>query len=518
MNIVQIYKPEQLILMDNSTTNMDDMEVDPYKTVKRKRGNSQKNLQNPSKIPKKLQKQNIDPALTGSQSVNNVTSTKSAQRTGSSIQLLNPGQNTPDNPGGSTQITSKPKAIEAKVSLQVLQNYIKSSSSVISLKELSLQPFVKESCKHVRIQCASLEIKEKIIKLLAIHQIPYYTYTEKSDKSVVYVLNGYDVSSDPDSILEDLKEHNIPAVKVTTIVQSSDSRKAVHLVHFQNDSININLLNHQHKSVYGAKLRWEVRTRNNNNKKLTQCHNCQRWGHSSLHCTFPARCVKCNSNHSTKDCTRIRSSEIPPKCVNCGGDHTANYSKCPEAIRYYQRTRPISKIQKSKQTPPTIHNSSAWESQNVNYNHDFPNTLMCASDQPDQTSAKACSCSVKPSSVQHRIEEAKHSVDPTTITSNNNSNSYQIPQEKLSELVKVQVSDIVKESLVSLAPLLSLPSSKLEILLKVLIKLIDLISGSQNLDQLIEHFFTLTPNSTNSSSGEFKNLNKVSRSSNENGS
>lgn len=486
------------------------MEVDDFKSVKRKGNNNSKNSQKPTKIPKK----NLDPTLTRSQTVKKPTSTKSDKLNDSSNLPLDPDPVNSTDPSNERQdpLTSRPKPIEAKVSLQALQNYIKSSNSAISLSEVSLNPFIKESCKHVRIQCTSLEIKEKIIKLLTSHQIPYFTFTEKSDKSVVYVLNGYDITSDPESILEDLKDHRIPATKVTTIVKSSESRKAVHLVHFQKDAININLLNHQHKNVYGAKVRWEIRTRSNNNKKLTQCHNCQRWGHSSLRCTFPARCVKCDINHATTSCTRIRSDEVPPKCVNCGGDHTANYSKCPEAIKYSQRTHPKPKIQSSHQIPSrnlSTHNSNAWAS-HTNYNQNFPNTLNYNPTQPVQTSTMCCCCNkILPASVQHRIEVAKNSPDLSS-NSSQNINTKSSPKENSSEPVRENHSDPVKDILVSLAPMLSLPPNKLEVLLKVILKLTDLISGSQFPSQLFEHLFQ-TPIS-NFSSGESEKLIEASSS------
>lgn len=470
------------------------MEVDNFKTAKRKGSNLQKNSQNQTKIPKK----NLDPTLTRSQTTKKSTSTKS--------DIINDSSNLPSVPVSTpltsndhqVPITSKPKPIEAKVSLQVLQNYIKSSSSVITLSEISINPFIKESCKHVRIQCSSLAIKEKIINLLTTHQIPFYTFTEKSDKSIVYVLNGYDVSSDPNSILEDLKELNIPATKVTTIVHSSESRKAVHLVHFQQDTININILNHQHKNVNGAKVRWEVRTRSKENKKLTQCHNCQRWGHSSLRCTFPARCVKCDRNHATTNCTRIRSDDIPPKCVNCGGNHTANYSKCPEAIKYSQRTRPQPKIQPIHQTTANNRFINAWTSPTT-YNQNFPNTLNSNSNS-HQTSSSCCSCKKTISaSVQHRIQEAQRSPD-LPVNSSHNINISQPLQQNQSEPAKVNNSDPVKDILVSLAPILSLPSSKLEIVVKFIIKLTDLITSSQIPDQLFERLFS-SPTSINPSGG-----------------
>lgn len=83
----------------------------------------------------------------------------------------------------------------------------------------------------------------------------------------------------------------------------------------------------------------------------SQCHACQGFGHSSLHCGHTARCVKCGEQHFTKDCTK--TPDLPPKCCNCGGEHTANYRKCPaffsEMARLSQSRKPTTKTQ-----PPPV--------------------------------------------------------------------------------------------------------------------------------------------------------------------
>ncbi|CAI6377466.1 unnamed protein product [Macrosiphum euphorbiae] len=63
-----------------------------------------------------------------------------------------------------------------------------------------------------------------------------------------------------------------------------------------------------------------------------QCFSCQRFGHSSIQCGHPPRCVKCGKNHPSKECTKLK--EDSPTYCNCNGKHTANYRGCP----YYTYT------------------------------------------------------------------------------------------------------------------------------------------------------------------------------------
>ena len=59
-----------------------------------------------------------------------------------------------------------------------------------------------------------------------------------------------------------------------------------------------------------------------------------------------AKCVKCASDHSTRECTKDLIS--PATCSNCNGSHPANYRQCPKYIAY---ARPFSS---PTQTPPAL--------------------------------------------------------------------------------------------------------------------------------------------------------------------
>ena len=58
-----------------------------------------------------------------------------------------------------------------------------------------------------------------------------------------------------------------------------------------------------------------------------QCHNCQHYGHTRNNCCHEPKCVKCDGNHPTNECSKDRHS--PPKCALCTKEHTANFKGCP---------------------------------------------------------------------------------------------------------------------------------------------------------------------------------------------
>jgi hypothetical protein len=107
----------------------------------------------------------------------------------------------------------------------------------------------------------------------------------------------------------------------------------MYLVHFDS-SININVLSHNHRIIDGIIVKWENLKKSQNH--VTQCFNCQRWGHASINCGLPSRCVKCTDSHAKGECSR-NSRDGEPECCNCNGNHSANHRGCPVFKQYCER-------------------------------------------------------------------------------------------------------------------------------------------------------------------------------------
>lgn len=70
------------------------------------------------------------------------------------------------------------------------------------------------------------------------------------------------------------------------------------------------------------------------NSGPAQYFNCQNFGHSLQSCLLTARCVKCEKEHPTKECSNPKSEKT--HCCNCGGEHAANYRECPHYIEQHK--------------------------------------------------------------------------------------------------------------------------------------------------------------------------------------
>lgn len=69
--------------------------------------------------------------------------------------------------------------------------------------------------------------------------------------------------------------------------------------------------------------------------QLTQCFNCQKWGHRASHCRGKETCAKCGDKHASKDCTK--EGNLEAKCANCGDNHPAWHRDCPHRMREIKR-------------------------------------------------------------------------------------------------------------------------------------------------------------------------------------
>jgi hypothetical protein len=84
---------------------------------------------------------------------------------------------------------------------------------------------------------------------------------------------------------------------------------------------------------------------------LTQCFNCQKFGHVWANCRQPPRCLWCGGGHIHKECPEKGNAASTPSCCNCKlaeGEkpHPSNYRGCSHA-RDEMRNR------KAQRTPKT---------------------------------------------------------------------------------------------------------------------------------------------------------------------
>jgi hypothetical protein len=75
-------------------------------------------------------------------------------------------------------------------------------------------------------------------------------------------------------------------------------------------------------------------------KAISQCANCQVYGHTKAYCGYSPRCVRCGNGHPSSSCQKTRD-ELPC-CALCQESHPANYKGCSVYKELQYRKKPSS--------------------------------------------------------------------------------------------------------------------------------------------------------------------------------
>ena len=201
--------------------------------------------------------------------------------------------------------------------------------------------FCKILNKNVtNVYCRSLVDYQKTKDLMERDSIRFYSYTPRALRPynvVVKGLSGCYEEEDVRGHLADLKIQ-LELVKVSHI---GADRWLLQLGR-QSDL----------EGLYQVKYFLHCRVYMTKYKKsgVTQCFNCQRFGHVAINCKMQFRCVKCASTHTPGACPILSREEEaenpeevgparpPVKCVNCNAfGHTAGSLQCPKRLAILKR-------------------------------------------------------------------------------------------------------------------------------------------------------------------------------------
>lgn len=150
--------------------------------------------------------------------------------------------------------------------------------------------------------------------------LAFHTYSEKEERTHAFVLEGLDEDVLSEEIFEELALKNI---KVTKVYKMRNTRLTKFLI-ITDKTVTLRFLTINIRVMNYTRINW---TRYNNKWVATQCHRCQKWGHSTTNCEASPACLKCAGDHLTATCTLGPQSQ--PKCANCGGEHLARCAECP---------------------------------------------------------------------------------------------------------------------------------------------------------------------------------------------
>lgn len=211
---------------------------------------------------------------------------------------------------------------------------------------------------RISVKTANIDDFHALKKFLETSNIPHHTYTLDHEKTMTAILKGLPPTFTPNDVLEEIKIHNNSEPISCSLIKTRNEKYPIYMVKFpQGTSFNEIL---KMNSLAYIRVYWEKYKPKN---KITQCYNCQQYGHGSRNCTLPSKCLKCGLDHRSRDCTK--STDTPPKCANCNEAHLSNSKNCKEYEKYH------GKINKNKDK--RVEN---LQTKLQNYEQEFPTGLI----------------------------------------------------------------------------------------------------------------------------------------------
>ena len=167
------------------------------------------------------------------------------------------------------------------------------------------------------------------------NQTHYYTFHPKAEKPIKAVIRHLPGETPAEDIANELlalgyKVHNVRQMTSTRQQAGGSQSQALPLfvitLERNEKSQQIFKLTHLSHIIIQVEA-YRART------GLTQCYNCQQFGHVWANCKQPPRCLWCGGGHRHKECPEKENNNSSPSCCNCKlteGErpHPANYRGC----------------------------------------------------------------------------------------------------------------------------------------------------------------------------------------------
>ncbi|KAL4103307.1 hypothetical protein QTP88_018772 [Uroleucon formosanum] len=157
------------------------------------------------------------------------------------------------------------------------------------LKMLQNREVKKSTVDHLKVQTSNPEAYRTLVHYLRNEKAEFHTFQLKEDKPMRIVIRNLHPSTSTEMIKNEL-EHRL--------YEPTDHSKEIFKL----------------ESILHTKIKIEEPHKP---KIISQCQNCQAYGHTKAYCGYSPRCVRCGDDHSSSACPNSRQD--PMRCALCTG-------------------------------------------------------------------------------------------------------------------------------------------------------------------------------------------------------
>jgi hypothetical protein len=188
------------------------------------------------------------------------------------------------------------------------------------LKAVVTGEFFRNTASGSRITTKSMSDYKTIQNLLSQKGLPFFTFCTKGNKSVNAVIRHLPNNTSSEDITVALQELGCEVISVKQMMAKHPSPEGgVTLVCLPLFLITL-LRNQKSLDIFTISSLCNIIVKAEAYKSksgLTQCYNCQRFGHIWIHCRQPPCCMWCGGGHRHRECPEKENTHSIPSYCNC---------------------------------------------------------------------------------------------------------------------------------------------------------------------------------------------------------
>ncbi|GBM96790.1 hypothetical protein AVEN_249338-1 [Araneus ventricosus] len=208
-----------------------------------------------------------------------------------------------------------------EINLKIVANVIQ------ILKEIS-QQFTKTENRlrrgFIGIKADSEENREKTIKFLKQKNLEFVLSEAYEDRPLKVVIRNLPINMEISEITQCWEEKGYQIERASQMKNYIEKTiLPLFLIDVKKTGNYANIFNERQACYFRVKV-----VPYSKRKKATICFNCSGFFHSARNCDMHPRCIKCNGQHATRDCS-MKEIIQEPTCINCGEKgHLAAWKGC----------------------------------------------------------------------------------------------------------------------------------------------------------------------------------------------
>lgn len=197
-----------------------------------------------------------------------------------------------------------------------------------TIRLLATEDFTaKNGAENIKLQVKNPEDYRNITSFLENEKVEFHTYQLEKSTILKAVIKNIPASTKTEAVKTELTEKGFNILAVSQMKDKLQTNLPLFLITLQKDD--------KAKDIFSLATLCYCRVKVESYKRkgdLTQCHRCQRYGHTSLNCKAKPKCVKCARDHFTWECTKkentpgglsslcegVHSLRGQPKCYKSG--------------------------------------------------------------------------------------------------------------------------------------------------------------------------------------------------------